>query len=218
MNNSPGMKKLTFVFLVILILFGGGYFLYKQGVLAGIALDIFSKKEERAVEQPVEEQESVFEESVEPIYLPPSKISIKERNITAKVIEVGVAKDGSLDTPKNWNEAGWYEKGAKPGEKGNVIINAHFDDNYGRPAAFYQLKNATVGDTVLLEDSLGRLYAYQIVDSFLVDINDPERLKVLEESDDKSEMTLITCGGVWLPGVSTYDKRLVVKAELIETL
>lgn len=218
MNNSPGMKKLIFVFLVILILFGGGHFLYKQGVLAGIALDIFSKKEERAVEQPVEEQESVFEESVEPIYLPPSKISIKERNITAKVIEVGVADDGSLVTPKNWNEAGWYEKGAKPGEKGNVIINAHFDDNYGRPAAFYQLKNATVGDTVLLEDSLGRLYAYQIVDSFLVDINDPERLKVLEESDDKSEMTLITCGGVWLPGVSTYDKRLVVKAELIETL
>lgn len=212
------MKKLTFVFLVILILFGGGYFLYKQGVLAGIALDIFSKKEERAVEQPVEEQESVFEESVEPIYLPPSKISIKERNITAKVIEVGVAKDGSLDTPKSWSEAGWYEKGAKPGEKGNVIINAHFDDNYGRPAAFYQLKNATVGDTVLLEDSLGRLYAYQIVDSFLVDINDPDRLKVLEESKDKAEMTLITCGGVWLPGVSTYDKRLVVKAELIETL
>ncbi|GIW69792.1 MAG: hypothetical protein KatS3mg101_0539 [Patescibacteria group bacterium] len=219
MNSSPGKKKYIFVVLVLLILFGGGYILYKNGVLAGVAIGVFSKKEREAVEQgAVQEQESVFEASIEPIYLPPVKVSIKERNISAKIVEVGVSGDGSLDTPKNWNEAGWYKKSAKPGEKGNIIINAHFDDNYGRPAAFYQLKNATVGDTVLLEDSLGRLYAYQIVDSFLVDINDPDRLKVLEDKSDKAEMTLITCGGVWLPGMSTYDKRLVVKAELIETL
>ncbi|KKS66670.1 MAG: Peptidase C60 sortase A and B, partial [candidate division WWE3 bacterium GW2011_GWB1_42_6] len=141
-----------------------------------------------------------------------------ERNISADIIEVGLQTDGTLDTPKKWNEAGWYKKGAKPGEDGNVIINAHFDDNFGRPAAFWQLKNATVGDTVLLEDSLGRQYAYQIVDSLLVDINDPDRLKVLEDTDGKSELTLITCGGVWLPGKSTYDKRLVVKAELIDSL
>ena len=208
--NRP--KKLIFFLLLVALLGGAGYFAYTKGLL-----DSFIKKEAATVEQPAQEQVSVFEPVTEPILMPPTRISIKERNISAAVIEVGLQTDGTLDTPKKWNEAGWYKKGAKPGEEGNVIINAHFDDNLGRPAAFWQLKNATVGDTVLLEASLGRLYAYQIVDSLLVDINDPDRLKVLEGTEDKSELTLITCGGVWLPGKSTYDKRLVVKAELIDS-
>ena len=212
--ESPNSAKKFIFFLILLTLLGGaGYYAYTKGLLPD-----FLKKKEVPVEQPVEEQVSVFEPVAEPILLPPTSISIKERNISADIVEVGLQTDGTLGTPKKWNEAGWYTKGAKPGEEGNVIINAHFDDNLGRPAAFWQLKNATVGDTVLLEDSLGRQYAYQIVDSLLVDINDPDRLKVLEDTDGKSELTLITCGGVWLPGKSTYDKRLVVKAELIDSL
>ncbi|KKS26763.1 MAG: hypothetical protein UU86_C0032G0005 [candidate division WWE3 bacterium GW2011_GWC1_42_102] len=188
--ESPNSAKKFIFFLILLTLLGGaGYYAYTKGLLPD-----FLKKKEVPVEQPVEEQVSVFEPVAEPILLPPTSISIKERNISADIVEVGLQTDGTLGT------------------------NAHFDDNLGRPAAFWQLKNATVGDTVLLEDSLGRLYAYQIVDSFLVDINDPDRLAVLKDTEGKSELTLITCGGIWLPGKSTYDKRLVVKAELIESL
>ena len=212
MNLPNKAKKFIFFLLLTAFLFGGGYLAYTRGVLSD-----FIKKKEVVIEQPAQEQASVFEPVMKPIFMPPVHISIKERNISADIVEVGLQADGTLDTPKKWNEAGWYKNGAKPGEEGNVIINAHFDDNLGRPAAFWQLKNATVGDTVLLEDSLGRLYAYQIVDSFLIDINDPDRLKVLRETEGKSELTLITCGGIWLPGKSTYDKRLVVRAELIDS-
>ena len=212
MNLPNKAKKFIFFLLLTAFLFGGGYLAYTRGLLSD-----FIKKKEVVIEQPAQEQASVFEPVMKPIFMPPVHISIKERNISADIVEVGLQADGTLDTPKKWNEAGWYKNGAKPGEEGNVIINAHFDDNLGRPAAFWQLKNATVGDTVLLEDSLGRLYAYQIVDSFLVDIKDPDRLEVLEDTKGKSELTLITCGGIWLPGQSTYDKRLVVKAELIDS-
>ena len=212
MNLPNKAKKFIFFLLLTAFLFGGGYLAYTRGLLSD-----FIKKKEVVIEQPAQEQASVFEPVMKPIFMPPVHISIKERNISADIVEVGLQADGTLDTPKKWNEAGWYKNGAKPGEEGNVIINAHFDDNLGRPAAFWQLKNATVGDTVLLEDSLGRLYAYQIVDSFLIDINDPDRLKVLRETEGKSELTLITCGGIWLPGKSTYDKRLVVRAELIDS-
>ena len=212
MNLSNGPKKFIFLILFSALLLGSGYLAYAKGLLPD-----FVRKDETSVEQPVQEQVSVFEPVTKPIFMPPIHVSIKERNISADIVEVGLQADGTLDTPKKWNEAGWYKKSAKPGEEGNVIINAHFDDNLGRPAAFWQLKNATVGDTVLLEDSLGRLYAYQIVDSFLVDIKDPDRLEVLEDTKGKSELTLITCGGIWLPGQSTYDKRLVVKAELIDS-
>ncbi len=208
--NSPKKTKLILILSALLVV----------AVAAFYAVRLFNdkKQNDQVVDEQVSEQTSVFESLAEIYPVPPVKITIKDRNISAPIIELGLTDDGFLDTPKKWSEAGWYRKSSKPSEKGNVIINAHFDDNLGRPAAFYQLKNVTVGDTVLLEDSLGRLHAYQVVDSFLVDINDPDRLKVLESKEDKSELTLITCGGVWLQGRSTYDKRLVVKAELIKSL
>lgn len=212
MNSYTGQKSIYFAILLILLVVVGVFFSYKY---------FYSKiesKENSAVVSKPEEEESVFEPMLVFIPQPPKHLSIKERNIEVDTVEVGVLKDGSLDVPPKWNEAGWYKDGAKPGEVGNVIINAHFDDNYGRPAAFWQLKNAAVGDTVLIEDSIGRFYAYQIVDSFLVDINDPDRAKVFDKEEGKKTLTLITCGGIWLSGQSTYDKRLVVKAELISTL
>lgn len=208
--NSPRKIKLILIVPVLILV----------AVAALYAVRFFNEKTqiELVTDEPVSEQYSVFDTLAKPYLVPPVKITIQDRNISASIVELGLTDDGFLDTPKRWNEAGWYKKSSKPGETGNVIINAHFDDNLGRPAAFYQLKNVTVGDTVLLEDSLGRLHAYQVVDSFLVDINDPDRLKVLESREEKSELTLITCGGVWLQGRSTYDKRLVVKAELIKSL
>jgi len=98
---------------------------------------------------------------------------------------------------------------------GRVIINGHYDDSSARPAAFWQLKNVAVGDKVSVTDKYSKTFVYQVSDVFFVSIQDPQRLDVLQSDDSKSTITLITCGGVWLPGMSTYDKRLVVKGELV---
>jgi LPXTG-site transpeptidase (sortase) family protein len=159
---------------------------------------------------------SIFSDKLAPIYYRATELLAPSVNIDIELIEVGVAEDGSLETPKDWSKGGWYKKGAKAGELGNIIINAHYDDNYGRPAAFWQLKNLNLNDKVTVVDELGNSFNYTVVDIYFVDINDPNRLDVLKSHDtSKPTMTLITCGGVWLPGRSTYNKRLVVKAELI---
>jgi len=164
-----------------------------------------------------QEKPSVFEESLKPIYGSPEKISIESLGISAAVVPVGVDDKGYLETPKNWNEAGWYQKSAKPSEIGNLLINAHYDDNYGRPAAFWKLKNIKVDDKVTVLDSYGRYFHYKVVDIYYIGINDPKRSKVFEPFDkDKAVMTLITCGGVWVAGEGTYNNRLVVNAELIQ--
>lgn len=160
-------------------------------------------------------QVSIFEEQLVPLYIDPKNVTIETLGLNVPVTVVGVAKDGSMETPKNWNEAGWYWKSAHPGEKGNLIINGHYDDSSARPAAFWQLKNVVVGDKVSVTDKYNKTFVYQISDVFFVSIQDPQRLDVLQSDDSKSTITLITCGGVWLPGMSTYDKRLVVKGELI---
>jgi hypothetical protein len=160
------------------------------------------------------EKISVFEEALEPIYGDPVRIEISSVGIDAEIEPVGVAVDGSLETPKAWKNAGWYKKGANPGQPGNLLINAHYDDNFGRPAAFWQLKNVVLDDKVTVVDSYGRRYEYKVTEYNLVSIGDPNRADVFK-SDGSAKITLITCGGVWISGKATYDKRLVIKGELI---
>ena len=155
---------------------------------------------------------SVFEQNLTPLYDYPKKVIVSSQDIIAPVTTVGVDDSGKLENPSSWTEAGWFYNSARPGETGNMIINAHYDTNFGAPAVFWNLKNISVGDKVDVVDSLGKVYTYKVTETFYVDIQDPDRLKIFKDNEADAELTLITCGGVWLPGRSTYNKRLVVKA------
>lgn len=158
---------------------------------------------------------NIFEKAMAPIYEEPTRLFIETKKIDIKLVPVSLEETGQLQTPPTWTEGGWYIKSARPGENGNVIINAHYDNNFGAPAAFWELKNILENDNVYLVDKLGKRHTYQVRELFYVDIQDPNRLKVFEDDNSKSELTLITCGGVWNYGLG-YSKRLVVKAELVK--
>lgn len=178
----------------------------------------FNSTEETTIsnENDNETKESAFKSYLYQMLGNPKQILIESANINIVVNPVGLAADGSLQTPTKWNEAGWYKKSAKPGEKGNMIINAHYDDSSGKPAAFWQLKNVKVDDKVVVTDEYGRKYVYRVTNSALIDINDPNRLAIFDDpKEGEASITLITCGGVWLPGQNNYNKRLAVQGELI---
>lgn len=163
-------------------------------------------------------RESVFADLKLPLYFDPQSIVLNAGTSYEETIStehIGLEPDGQLEVPSAWNLAGWYVRSARPGENGNVIIDGHYDTDSGLPGAFWGLKSTKVNDTLLVKDELGRTFSYKVVDSFYVDIQDPLRTSVLEDSG-KAELTLITCGGVWNPLAQTYDKRLIVKAELLE--
>ena len=153
-----------------------------------------------------------FKKYLTPTYFKPIKIYTDQ--IDVNVQEVGVEEDGTLSVPSNWQDAGWYINSAKSGEIGNVIIDGHYDTNTGSPAAFWNLKNLKIGDTVIVTDGLGRDFSYRVSEIFYVAINDPDRLDIFA-SADKPILTLITCGGLWLPGKGTYSSRLVIRSQLI---
>ena len=168
--------------------------------------------------KPTEKREALvmetgaFKKYLTPTYFKPIKIYTDQ--IDVNVQEVGVEEDGTLSVPSNWQDAGWYINSAKSGEIGNVIIDGHYDTNTGSPAAFWNLKNLKVNDKVKVVDEIGKEYIYKVTTSYYVDIEDPDRSDVFGGSKVPT-VTLITCGGVWIPGSSTYSKRLVVKAELV---
>jgi len=178
----------------------------KPGDLLGEATKAVVKEEEKI---------SVFKNKLDPILTSPVGFEAKTVGIITNLVPVNVDDGGIMETPKDWQEAGWYIKGGLPGESKNLIINGHYDSNTGAPGAFYNLKNIQFGDVVEVEDKYGRIFTYKVVELAYLDIKDPSRLEVLDDEDGKSTLTLITCGGVYLQG-SGYTKRLVVKAELLE--
>lgn len=197
-------KALLLALIVILV------FLFVANVFR-----FFSNKNVVNETQAQTTENSAFETIIDPIYSDPTRLKIDSVGIDMQLVDVGVTPSGALDTPKVFTEGGWYTKSSKPGETGNIIINAHYDDYNGYPAAFWQLKNVQINDTVSLFDTFGRKYLYKISDVYYVDMQDPDRLAVFESDPSKKEITLITCGGVYFLG-SGYSKRLVAKGELLE--
>jgi LPXTG-site transpeptidase (sortase) family protein len=214
-TKTPGSYVLYGGVFVLLFLFLIGITLFLSGSFPEIGMfKIFNTQED--VQGTQIEKPSVFEGQLEPLYDSPVRLFTESKSIDINLVKVGVDEGGIMETPENWDEGGWYSRSSRPGEIGNIIINAHYDTNYGFPAAFFQLKNLAEGDKVFLVDDLGRYYAYEVNNISYVDIQDPNRLKVLDDVDEGSELTLITCGGVFLNG--SYNKRLVVKASFVDNL
>jgi len=182
----------------------------RSGDLLGESISGLGGKDKKEVEK-----FSVFKRDLKPIITTPLSMKIKVIGLSLNLVPVGLDDEGVMETPTNWLEAGWYIKGGMPGEPKNLIINGHFDTNTGAAAAFYNLKNLKFGDVVEVKDKYGRIFNYKVVILSYLDVKDPSRLEVLSDEEGKSTLTLITCGGDYL-WESGYDKRLVVKAELLE--
>ena len=160
---------------------------------------------------------SVFAEDLAPIYAKPKTLYINSINLEASIIPVGVEDSGSMETPKNWDEVGWFTKSSFPSEQKLMILNGHYDNNYGAPAVFYGLKNISIGDKVSVLDENNKYFTYVIVDSFFIDIKDPLRTEIFDNfNEDESTLVMITCGGIWNSVAQTYTQRLVIRAEYID--
>ena len=97
-----------------------------------------------------------------------------------------------------------------PGEFGNVVIFGHSTlpqlyDPKNYTTIFTYLPSIEKGDKILVKVKEEE-YEYETFDIFVVN---PDEISVLEQSNDGSYLTLITCVP---PG--TYWKRLVVRAKL----
>jgi LPXTG-site transpeptidase (sortase) family protein len=202
---------MQYVTLTILVaaLVGSTAFVAKQGLPVDTSV-LSSKDEALASEEVVESVFGVMDEE----YFTPKQLFLNDE-IVLSIESIGLDSIGQLQTPKNWQGAGWYFRSAKPGDRGTVIIDGHYDMVGGAPAAFFSLKNTKVNDTVVLVDDLDRSFTYKVTSTSYVDINDPNRTDVFEKGTGK-RLVLVTCGGVWNASLQTYDKRLVVEATLLE--
>jgi sortase A len=96
-------------------------------------------------------------------------------------------------------------------EEANVYLAGH---RLGYPRtdsflAFFDLNNLEVGDKIYITDANGTRYTYEVFKEFTVS---PTDLSVTKAVPDRNILTLQTCT---LPD---YSQRLIVQAELVETM
>lgn len=144
----------------------------------------------------------------------PTRLRIPKIGVSAVVEPVGVDKLGNMAAPGDWREVSWYEPGFLPGEVGNAVFAGHLDWD-GNTAVFWDLGQLQSGDVVLVEgDGSTLTYAVTGVEVYDYDVVDTSPIFGLA---DGSQIKLITCDGEFIDGSDTYEKRLIVTAQLLSS-
>lgn len=143
----------------------------------------------------------------------PARVRIPSIGVDADVIELGQLDDGSLETPEDFSETGWWRGGPRPGQLGAAVIAGHVDSTSG-PAVFYELRNLREGDRIVLTDGGGRKVRFTV-----------DRLEQHPKADfptrsvygytRQPSLRLVTCGGQFDSGRRSYVDNIVVFARLV---
>jgi len=169
---------------------------------------------------------SVTEPSEEPVETPekkyewpglesdPKYITLPTINTSGYVINVGIDQDNAIAVPPNVHLAGWFVNSVLPGQKGLSIIDGHVDGtNIG--GIFRNLKEIKIGDSFTVAMGNESNLEYKVKDVQIIANEDAANILFSQIPNVESQLNLITCGGNYLTDQQTYDKRVIVMAELV---
>lgn len=190
---------------------------YNTGELSPLPMPV-SAADNSIDESPVTE-EQITKHVVrpeQPRYLEIPKLGISQ----ARVTQVGVTKSNMLDVPRTLDDAGWFAKSATPGSGvGAVLIDGH-NGGVSRNGVFAGLEKLVEGDQISIERGDGERFTYEVHDVRdmpLQWVNETGMKEMMYSVEpDKEGLSLITCSGKWIPKDKVFDRRVLVRATLIE--
>lgn len=142
----------------------------------------------------------------------PVRVQLPAVGIASDLERLGLDDDGTIQTPRDWQRAGWFRGGPRPGEVGAAVILGHVDSTDG-PAVFYRLRELAPGDEIRVTRDDGSVAV------FTVDRVEQHR-KTQFPTDDvyfptpEATLRLVTCGGAFDTQARSYVDNLVVFANL----
>jgi len=142
--------------------------------------------------------------------VPPVKLSMPSLGIEAPVVPVGQDEDGAMAAPTDPDTVAWYEPGPGMGVHGNVVFAAHINWA-GRLRVFGNLHLLEPGDPILIVDAEDHGYKYEVESSHWVRAEGAPVEEIFASSGAPA-ITLITCGGEYVPATREYLDRLIVRA------
>jgi sortase (surface protein transpeptidase) len=148
----------------------------------------------------------------DPVVPLPISIAIPAIDVASDLQRLGRDAEGAIDIPSEWQVAGWYAEGVRPGQVGPAVIVGHVDSKQG-PAVFYRLRELRRGDKIKVTREDGSVAA------FVVDRRE-RHAKTRFPTDDvylptlEPTLRLVTCDGVFDRSTGHYRDNLVVFATL----
>ncbi|MFI5936952.1 class F sortase [Actinoplanes sp. NPDC051494] len=195
------------VFAVVLVFVG----LFAMGAGMGAATGFDLREIFKGPDEPPPRAFPVLEPSR------PMRLSIPAIEVAAPILDVGLARDGTVAVPplERHNEAGWFEDGPTPGQFGPALIVGHADTRSG-PSVFHHLGRLKPGQKIeiLREDHDTAIFQVNSVEHYGKD-----KLPIQKVYGDYSRpsLRLVTCGGTWLGGSRGYSDNVIVFASLVGT-
>ena len=142
----------------------------------------------------------------------PVRLSIPAIAVSTPLVPLGRLPDGSLEVPHDWDTAGWYKRGPRPGQPGPAVILGHVDSRAG-PAVFFRLRELRPRNIVRVSLADGRILVFRVqrVERYPKDKFPAEAVYFPTLN---RELRLITCGGEFDYAARSYRDNIVVYADL----
>ena len=143
----------------------------------------------------------------------PVQVRIPALGVVAAVDPVGVRPDGAMVVPRSVDRVGWYRYGPPPGAPaGSAVVAGHVNSRTQGPGALARLGQLRVGDRVDVRLGNGKVVRYAVTGTQTL-VKKRLPTERLFDREGKARLVLITCGGPFVPALSSYRDNVVVTAE-----
>lgn len=142
----------------------------------------------------------------------PTRLRIPAIKVDSRLMDLGLKKDGSLETPPGAFPAGWFTGAPTPGELGPAIIVGHV--RYVKPGVFERLTDLRRGDGIAVSRKDGSTARFRVVKVQHFAKSAFPTKKVYGNIDHPG-LRLITCGGLDAT-TNKFDENVVVFADLVQ--
>jgi hypothetical protein len=143
----------------------------------------------------------------------PVHLDVPAIGISTGLQRLHLLRDGSLEPPTRWGEAGWYAGGVRPGDDGPAVIAGHVDSTAG-PAVFFRLRDLRPGALVTVRERGGSELRFR-VDRSRSYPKDRFPSHAVYGPTALPELRLVTCTGEFDYAHHNYLDNLVVFAHLV---
>jgi sortase (surface protein transpeptidase) len=141
----------------------------------------------------------------------PVRLRIPAAHVDTALDGLGRAADGMIEVPSDFDTAGWFEDGPRPGQPGPAVILGHVDSKRG-PAVFSGLPGLVAGAEVFVDRADGSTAAFRVTATQRVPKaafpTDLVYGPTLEPS-----LRLVTCGGSFDRATGSYRDNVIVYAD-----
>jgi sortase family protein len=141
----------------------------------------------------------------------PARIDIDRIGVSTNVEALVRNSNGTMATPHDWNDVGWYAEGVRPGRPGPAILVGHRDSAADGPAVFFRLGELSPGDQLTVTEKDGTAHRFAVVALEQVAKSAFPTGEVYGPST-QSLLRIITCTGGFDYDARSYLDNLVVTA------